>query len=266
MKISIVTISFNQAQFLRECMDSVLCQNYPDIEYIVVDPGSTDGSREIIESYGDRVIKVFEKDAGPADGLNMGFKIATGDVYCYLNSDDTFLPGAFLSIANHFRKLDNVDVLCGHAHIIDCESCVKRDVYSDKFSFRSAAYGAALLIQPSTFFRQGIFKRVGGFNVGNRSNWDGELLIDMALAGARIEVIDELLSCYRVHDESITGTGRLAEAHAVYERNMFEKIMGRSFQNSDLRWAYFYRIKKHLLNPRATLERLKYGPIFGTEK
>jgi glycosyltransferase involved in cell wall biosynthesis len=266
VKVSVVTISYNQAQFLRECMDSVLNQDYPNIEYIVVDPGSTDGSREIIDSFGDRVIRVYEKDNGPADGLNMGFRIATGDVYCYLNSDDTFLPGAILSIANHFRKFGNVDVLSGHAHVIDGESCVKRDVYSDKFSIRSVAYGAVLSIQPSTFFRHDIFKRVGGFNVGNRSNWDGELLIDMALAGARIEVVDELLSCYRVHGESITGTGRLAEAHAVYGRNMFEKIMGRDFQNSDLWWVHFYRIKKHLLNPRATLERLKHGPIFGTEK
>ena len=68
MKISVVTISFNQAAYLGWCIDSVLSQDYPDIEYIIVDPGSNDESREIIESYGDRIIKVFEKDAGAADG------------------------------------------------------------------------------------------------------------------------------------------------------------------------------------------------------
>ena len=95
MKISVVTISFNQAKYLRQCIDSVLNQNYQNIEYIIVDPGSTDGSRQIIESYGDRVIKIFEKDAGPADGLNMGFSRATGDIFYFINSDDYVLPGAF---------------------------------------------------------------------------------------------------------------------------------------------------------------------------
>ena len=75
MKISVVTISFNQAKFLRECIDSVLNQDYHEIEYIVVDPGSTDGSKKIIDSYGDKIIKYYEKDYGPADGLNKGFSI-----------------------------------------------------------------------------------------------------------------------------------------------------------------------------------------------
>ncbi|PMX34065.1 hypothetical protein C1Y26_29800 [Pseudomonas sp. MPR-R2A7] len=74
MKISIVTISFNQADYLKKCIDSVLSQHFNDLEYIVVDPGSTDGSREIIESYGDRLIKVFEKDTGAADGLKETLK------------------------------------------------------------------------------------------------------------------------------------------------------------------------------------------------
>lgn len=266
MKISIVTISFNQAQFLKECMDSVLTQNYPDIEYIVVDPGSTDGSREIIDSYGERVIRIYEKDSGPADGLNKGFARATGDIYCYLNSDDTFLPGAFVLIENYFKMHKNINVICGHAHVIDSDSVTKRDVFSDRFNLKDAAYGASLVIQPSTFFRSDIFKRIGGFNINNRSNWDGELVIDMALVGARIQVINEFLSCYRVHGESITGTGRLAAAHTAHGRNMFEKIMGRPFSRTDIFCQYLFRFKKHLLNPKATIERIKRGPVFGTEQ
>jgi glycosyltransferase involved in cell wall biosynthesis len=266
VKISIVTISFNQAQYLRECIESVLNQDYPDIEYIVVDPGSTDGSREIIEAYGDRIIRIFESDNGPADGLNMGFRQATGKVYGYLNSDDTLLPGAFSAVSNYFHEHTNVDVICGHAHVIDSGSEIKREVYSDKFTFRSAAYGAAIAIQPSTYFRQEIFWKVGGFNVNNRSNWDGELLIDMALAGARVDVVNEFLSCYRVYGESITGSGRLTDAHALYGRMMFEKIKGRPFRTSDLWWAHLYRLRKHLLSPRAALERLRHGPVFHARK
>lgn len=266
MKISIVTISFNQAKYLRECIDSVLNQDYPNVEYIVVDPGSTDGSREIIDSFGDRLTRVYEKDNGPADGLNKGFSRASGDIFCYLNSDDTLLPGAFTSVSNCFISHPSVDVICGHGKIIDGYSNIKRDVFSDRFSLKAAAYGSSLAIQPSTFFRQSIFKKVGGFNVSNRSNWDGELLIEMAIAGGRIEVFNEFLSCYRVHDESITGTGRLADAHAVHKSKMFEKIMGQSFSNQDIWWQHFYRVKKHLANPRATYERIRKGPIFGTGK
>ena len=94
MKISIVTISFNQEKYLRQCIDSVLSQTGCEVEYIVVDPGSTDRSREIIESYGDKIIRVFESDDGPADGLARGFGRATGRVYGWINSDDYLLPGA----------------------------------------------------------------------------------------------------------------------------------------------------------------------------
>ena len=93
MRISIVTISFNQVEYLEETILSVLNQSHSDFEYIVVDPGSIDGSREIIERYRDKISKIiFERDIGAADGLNNGFKYATGDILCYLNSDDTFLP------------------------------------------------------------------------------------------------------------------------------------------------------------------------------
>jgi glycosyltransferase involved in cell wall biosynthesis len=265
MKISVVTISYNQAEFLRECIDSVLNQNYSNIEYIIVDPGSTDGSREIIDSYGDRVIKIYENDAGPSDGLNKGFAIASGDIFCYLNSDDVFLPAAFEKISSYFNEHKNVDVICGHGQIIDGNSEIKRNVFSDRFNIRAAAYGSCLAIQPSTFFKKSAFEMVGGFNLNNKSNWDGELLIDMALAGAKIEVINQFLSCYRVHGESITGTGRLFDAHTKHSKKMFEKIMGRSLRKPDAWFQYFFRIRKHMLNPKATIERIRKGPVFGTE-
>src|SRR4051794_11958143 len=104
-KFSVVTISFNQAEFLERAIQSVLRQDCEaGIQYIVVDPGSTDGSRDVIEKYRSRLSHVIlAPDLGPADGLNKGFKIATGDILCYLNSDDEFLPGAFRRVANFFE-------------------------------------------------------------------------------------------------------------------------------------------------------------------
>ena len=266
MKITIVTISFNQAQFLRECMESVLNQDYFDFEYIVVDPGSTDGSLEIIKSYSDRIICVFEKDAGAADGLNKGFARATGDIFFYLNSDDVLLPGALKVASSYFNKFSDIDVLCGNAYITDARSKRVRKVYSDSFDLTAAAYGAVVSIQPSTFFRRKAFEKSGRFNVTNRSNWDGELLIDMAMSGAKVRNIDAFLSCYRVHSASITGTGRLASVHVQHSKNMFNKILGRPYRESDHIWTIYYRLKKHLLHPRATFERVISGPVFGTKK
>jgi glycosyltransferase involved in cell wall biosynthesis len=243
-------------------MDSVLGQDYDDVEYIVVDPGSTDGSRGIVAQYGDRVVTIFEADSGPADGLNRGFARATGDVFCYLNSDDTFLPGAFSAVAGFLATHPDTDVVRGHGNVIDENGRAWRRLYSDSFSLGAVACGACLSVQPSTFLRAESFRRVDGFNVRNRSNWDEELLVDMALAGAKIATVNEFLSCYRVHRDSITGSGRLDAAHEEHTLRMFEKVKGRPFRQRDRAYALAYRLLKHGRHPRAFAERLSHGPVY----
>src|ERR1700761_7428026 len=112
MKVSIVTISFNQGAFLESAIRSVLEQDYGDIEYIVVDPGSTDGSREILERYRDRITKlILDPDDGPADGLNHGLAAATGEIFAYINADDMLLPGAVREAIGAFAKYPGADVI-----------------------------------------------------------------------------------------------------------------------------------------------------------
>ena len=120
IKVSIVTISFNQGRFLEACMESVLSQDCPLMEYIVVDPDSTDGSRAIIEKLSNRINKVIlEPDNGPADGLNKGFKLANGDIFGYINADDVLVPGAIKKVLNIFSCRPNIDVLYGNGYQID---------------------------------------------------------------------------------------------------------------------------------------------------
>ena len=109
MKFSIVTISYNQAQFLEQAIRSVIEQDYPDVEYIVVDPGSTDGSREIIERYRDRIDRIiFEPDKGPADGLNKGFAQATGDVFGFSKDISCCLSKSLIQpISRSLIRLEN---------------------------------------------------------------------------------------------------------------------------------------------------------------
>ena len=263
MKFSIVTISYNQGRFLEQAIRSVVEQDFEDVEYVVVDPGSSDGSREIIEKYRPHISKIiFERDMGPADGLNKGFAHATGEIYGYLNADDLLLPGALGTIANHFATHSDVDVASGHAVIVDEAGVRLRICYSDRFSRIGYAYGAVVLMQPSTFFRRSAFIRTDGFNPQNRSNWDSELFVDMAIAGARFNLISAFLSAYRVHGESITGSGKLDELIRLYRDNMFRKLTGRQRRRRDLFLEQMLRVLKHLREPRNLYQRVAYGPIY----
>jgi glycosyltransferase involved in cell wall biosynthesis len=238
-------------------------QDYPEIEYIVVDPGSTDGSREIIERYGSRISRViYEPDRGPADGLNRGFARATGDIFGFLNSDDVLLPGAVRSVVAFLNSHD-VDVVSAHATIIDAEDRHLRMAYSEPFSLKMFAYGACVLIQPSTFFRREAFERVQGFNIENKATWDGELWVDMALSGARFVLADEVWSGFRLHSQSITSSKKLGQQQQDDHQRMFRKILGRDSSDTDRLVAHACRVRKHLRSPRALYERIVRGPIYG---
>jgi glycosyltransferase involved in cell wall biosynthesis len=243
-------------------MRSVLDQDYPDIEYIVVDPESTDGSRGIIEQYRRQLSKVIlEPDKGAADGLNKGFEQATGEIFGFLNSDDVLLPGA-VRRAVEFLEPGEFDIVSGQAVVIDAMDQKLRIAYSDRYSLKAHAYGASILIQPSTFFTSAIYRRTQGFNIENRSNWDGELFVDMAIAGARFGLVNEVWSGYRLHEQSITSSGKLHQQIEEHHRLMFSKILGRDESNIDRMIAKAYLMRKYLLNPRSLYERITKGPIY----
>ena len=120
LKISVVTPSFNHARFLERTMLSVLGQPYPDLEYLVVDGGSQDGSVEIIRKYADRLAYwVSEKDQGQTDAINKGFARASGDIFAWLNSDDTYLPGILPQVAEFFEKNPQAAAVYANANFID---------------------------------------------------------------------------------------------------------------------------------------------------
>lgn len=262
MKFTIVTVSFNQAKFLEQTIRSVLDQDYPDIEYIIVDPGSTDGSREIIERYRGKISKiVFEPDRGAADGLNKGFALARGDIYGFLNSDDVLLPGAIGRVADSFRTHPDTDILMGHEWIIDSEGRRVRNTFTDKFSRRAFAYGGVIICQQATFFRAELYRKTKGFNVENTIAWDTELFYDLLEATEKRLYVNDFLSAFRIHDASISGGRRrqLREENRAYEMARFEHIMGRPWHRADDLVRLFYRVRKHVLQPRALVEWLRYG-------
>ena len=243
MKISIVTISFNQSKFLRQCIDSVLSQEGVDLEYIVVDPASTDGSRDIIESYGDRIVKVFEPDAGPADGLNKGFSKAKGEVFGFINSDDFFLPGALQKISDHFDK-EGLNSYVSGGGFIENKNGSLQTVTPSRMTLNSCLYGACTIFQQGTFFPASMFHQVGGFNTDNRTCWDGELFADFLAAGYNHKVIRDALAVFRLHEDSISGTGRLEKAYQDELKRIFKKIRGRGHMPLDSLLAVYWRARK----------------------
>jgi glycosyltransferase involved in cell wall biosynthesis len=247
VKISIVTLSFNQRAYLEEALESVLSQGYPDLEYIVVDPGSTDGSRERILSYGSRIaVKIFEPDRGAAEGLNKGFGNATGDVFGFLNADDILFPGSLNRVAEFFRNHPECDMVMGNGYKIDGQGNRTRHYVARNFSVRRFFYGGTQWLQQSTFFKASIFDRSQGFNIANRTSWDGELFLKIADLGAKIGYIDADLGGFRIHDESISGSGRLNNQYLEDRRRMFRQLTGREWQMSDEILSFFFRMEGFL--------------------
>lgn len=267
MKFTIVTISFNQAQFLEETIRSVLGQNGAEIEYIVADGGSTDGSLAIIDKYRDRIARFLPgPDYGPADALNKAFVGTSGDVLGFINSDDVLLPGTLHRVADYFTSRPDVDFVSGHCEIIDGNGTVLRRAYSDRFRHFWLVYSSCIVHQPATFFRRDLFARSGGFNPANRFSWDMELFHRFGLQRARHALINEMLAQFRVHDSSITGVHTMNRPRLEIRDRLLREFLGRTPARRDAWCRSLLQVLRKILNPRDTLERLRHGPISGRHR
>ena len=131
-----------------------------------------------------------------------------------------------------------------------------KKIFATHWGLRSYAHGEANIIQQATFFRRGVFEKVGGFNVNNRTCWDGELLVDMALAGARFKRTKEVFGAFRIYGDSITGSGRLRESLLRDEKRIKEKILGRSESKADVFNRLFYKFAKYISHPNQVSYKL----------
>ena len=245
MKISIITISFNQKKYLQQCIESILSQTACELEYIVVDPGSTDGSREVIESYGEKIVKVFEPDRGPADGLIKGFKHATGDIFGFINSDDYLLPGALGHVAAYFEARGLQRFVTGQGYTED-EQGRQTKIYPRPLTTNNMLHRAAVIFQQATFFPAALYQLVGGFNGQNTTCWDYELFLRFLLLGAQHEVIEHELAAFRLHHSSISGSGRLTETYLKELDKLFLETLGRERSLRDVAKTYLMRGQREL--------------------
>lgn len=198
--IGIVTPSYNQARYLEETVRSVLDQNYPSLSYAVVDGGSTDGSREIIEKYRSRLAHaVSEPDSGQSDAIVKGMKHVSGEILAYLNSDDILAPGALHAVGAFFRAHPEVDAVYGHRIIIDENSKeIGRWIlpkHSDSFT-RYFDY----VPQETLFWRRKIYEEIGGIDPAFHYAMDWDLILRIQARGGRFVRLPLFLGCFRAHE------------------------------------------------------------------
>ncbi len=209
MKLSIVTPSFNQARFIEETILSVRRQSYPNIEHIIVDGGSTDGTLEILRKY-NHLIWISEPDKGQSDALNKGFQRATGDIIGWLNADDTYQQNAVETVLDFFSEHPEVAMVYGYVNIVDENGEVIRTRYSPDFDLGLLIRGGHCYVQPVTFFRRVAFDEVGYLDTSFHEAMDYEFFIRV---GQRFQVkrIPKILGNYRTHSQSKTFSGSTRE-------------------------------------------------------
>ena len=216
VKMSIVTVCLNAAGTVEQALDSVLAQTCPPFEYIVIDGGSTDGTRAIIERYRPRLAHVvLEPDEGIYDAFNKGVARATGDIVGILNADDLYAPWALETVAEAYRKSPDTGVFYGKLAVVD-EARGRWTVYPVGDPHRLT--GHMSIAHPATFVTRRMYERYGLFDPSCRVSGDWEFILRLFLAGERFCPVDRVLTAFRNSGISSTYTPRLlAENRRIYE-------------------------------------------------
>jgi glycosyltransferase involved in cell wall biosynthesis len=223
-KISIVTPSYNQGQFLEATILSVLGQAYPNLEYIIMDGGSTDDSAQIIEKYADKLYYWHsKKDNGQAAAINEGFGMASGDILIWLNSDDLLMPNVLTYIAElasndpgkifignciHFHETKTGELKSWGSKVAEKHKEVRLDLND-------------YIIQPSSFWSMETWKQVGPLDEVMYFAFDWEWFLRAKSKGIEFKAVDKCLSMYRIHEAHKTGNGgkrKLGEVGVIYQR------------------------------------------------
>ena len=197
--VSIVTPSFNQATFLEETIQSVLTQDYSNIEYIIIDGGSTDGSVEIIRKYEtDLAYWISEPDRGQTDAINKGFAIARGDILAWLNSDDTYLPNAVAQAVAFLQSNPETGMVYGDANLIDENGQVIGHFPARQTNYKKLLQGYVHIPQQTAFFRASLWQKVGPLDPTFYFAMDYDLWVRLAKV-SKLQYVPKTWANFRLH-------------------------------------------------------------------
>jgi glycosyltransferase involved in cell wall biosynthesis len=209
--VSIVTPTYNMGRFIKQTIDSVLMQDYPHIDYIVMDGASTDDTLEILKTYGSRLRYESVPDHGQADAINKGFALSRGRIFAYLNADDTYLPGAVSTAVRNMRDNPEMAVVYGEANYVQEDgSHISR---YPTFPFDLELLNRRCFIcQPAAFMWSDVFQLAGGLNADLHFALDYDLWMRVAKSHPMLK-IDEVLATSRMYKDNKT----LAHRRPVYK-------------------------------------------------
>lgn len=246
-KISIVTPSYNQAIYLERTIRSVIEQGYPNLEYVVQDGGSKDGSVEILERYSDRLtFWESKRDEGQTNAINLGFRHVSGEIMAYLNSDDLLLPGAITHVASYFEKHPEVDVVYGHRIIIDeNDHEIGRWIlpaHDDK-----VLSWVDFVPQETMFWRRRIWDNIGGsLDESFHFAMDWDLLLRFRDAGAKFVRLPDFLAAFRVHPQQKT-SAQITDIGFKEMSRLRQRCHGREVHNADIRRGAASYMLRHVV-------------------
>jgi glycosyltransferase involved in cell wall biosynthesis len=268
-RISIVTPSLNQARFLAETMDSIMSQDYPELEYIVIDGKSTDGSQRIIEARQQYLSDwCDEEDRGQSDAIMKGLARSSGELFAWVNSDDILFPGCLAAVAKCYLKNNRPDIIHTNVAYIDAETRITRYVrvprQSRFFFFRGVWHGAA----PSIFFKTSLVRAVGGLDRNLHLSMDLDLWMKMMKAGAKAAHVPEYLGGFRQHASSKTVVSIISRK--TFENPETARILDGNLSGSTILKRMFWRRVYHLcqilnlnyMRARRDLRRHRNSPCF----
>lgn len=257
MKISIITTNFNTAKYIERTIQSILNQKGDfELEYIITDGGSTDGSLDIIKKYKDKLKYISEKDNGQSDGINKGLKMATGDIVAFLNADDTYTEGTLEKVVKYFKEHPDCMWLTGYCRIIDENDKEIRKFVTDyknsklkKFSFDQLLIEDSIS-QPATFWRRKLLDEFGYIDEGLHFAMDQDLWARFAKK-YKLHLIPEYLAEFRFTSDTKTGSSidkTLKESKLVAERYTDNKwILVRQWLSNQKR-IFVYKYLDKVIN------------------
>jgi glycosyltransferase involved in cell wall biosynthesis len=238
--VSVIVPVYNGVAYLEKTIQSILSQDYPFIECIVMDGGSTDGTTRILERYKDRLVYLSKRDGGAADAINQGFAIAHGSVLAWLNADDTYLAGALSEVMAQFASSPDVAIVYGDAYWVDSESAILGP-YPECVVNPEALGQGCCVCQPACFFKREVFESVGPLDSGLHFAFDYDLWIRMAKRYS-FRHLPVHLATARMHKLSKTFRDR---------RNAFREaftVLKRHYSYVPFQWIHSYA--SHLVDNR----------------
>jgi glycosyltransferase involved in cell wall biosynthesis len=241
--ISIVTPSYNQGEFIEETIRSLLLQGYPNLEYIVMDGGSTDSTVAIIQKYSSWITHwVSEKDEGQSNAVNKGFGYSNGEILAWLNSDDTYEKNALSSVTNLMLQKPHVGVVYGNTKVIDENGEKLAEIRTVPFNSKAFLYETVHIVaQSSVFWRAKLFFEVGQLNEELHYSMDRELLLRFMENGAKFSFLRQPLGTYRCHQSSKTFGTSNKSRNELLSLKPFSQIT----QRSDYAiWRFIYRLRQ----------------------